>query len=158
MLNIIEPRIEVIAPEVKDWYKLLHVVEICGRVSHKSEGAITATSAPRFIQKVAVKLRHESILEHSVITIRFVCSRACSHQLVRHRIAAFTQESMRYCDYAGKAGAEGLQVIVPPSIRQDPSALQQFRESCTLDYRTYKALRALGHPAEDARFALPYAT
>jgi thymidylate synthase (FAD) len=126
-LIVVEPHAEMITPKYDGrWAEnALALVEECGRVSHKSEGRIKPGSAEKFIRKVGIKWRHESILEHAVFTACFVGSRAMSHQLVRHRLAAYTQESQRFCDYAPTFGLEdppegertgALRVIVPPSI------------------------------------------
>jgi flavin-dependent thymidylate synthase len=176
MLQIIKPSAEVITPDVSTWHKLLELCEECGRVSHRSEGRIREGSAEKFIAKVAMKMGHESILEHASITVLFTGSRAMSHQLVRHRLAAFTQESMRYCDYSNTDKHDALKIIVPPSImgkdehclpedgmiseyflESTPlnSALYAFLHTSRMDYVMYKRLRELGIPAEDARFSLP---
>lgn len=89
-------------------------VECCGRVCYKSEDRITDDSAPKFVEKIC-RRRHESVLEHATITVFVTCSRSCSHQLVRHRIAAYSQESQRYCNY----GKLGLKVICPPWVGLD---------------------------------------
>jgi len=112
-LIVVEPKFELITPveQIKD---MMRILEICGRTCYKSEDKITADSAEKFIRMI-IKRGHESVLEHCVITGRFIGSRSMSHQLVRHRIAAFSQESQRYCNY-GKSDA--LQIIVPPEIGQ----------------------------------------
>lgn len=114
-VEIVEPHVADVYPNPTTWGAMLEHVEKCGRISHKSEGAIKAGSAEKFVGKVAVKLGHESILEHIQLSARFVCSRACSHQIVRHRIGAYTQESTRYCDYT-KGNTPILGVVVPPNI------------------------------------------
>jgi flavin-dependent thymidylate synthase len=91
-------------------------IERCGRVCYKSEDRITNGSADRFVRKIC-RNRHVSVLEHFSLTAIVVCSRACSHQLVRHRIAAYSQESQRYCNYGKKSS---LQVICPKSIGVAP--------------------------------------
>jgi thymidylate synthase (FAD) len=101
---------------------LLSLVEESGRVCYKSEDRIGEGSAEKFVRSV-VKRGHESVIEHGNITVKIICDRSCSHQLVRHRIAAYSQESQRYCDYAGKQGREGLRVICPPSIALLPEGL-----------------------------------
>jgi len=117
-IEIVEPRVIDTNPLPQQWPNLLQTVELCGRMAHKSEKAITPISADRFVRKVAVRLGHESILEHAQISAMVICSRACSHQIVRHRLAAYTQESMRYCDYS-KGDVPTLQVVCPPSIWAD---------------------------------------
>lgn len=98
--------------------KALLLIEECGRVSHKSEDRIEEGSAEPFVRKIAIKFGHETILEHMQFTVCFKISRAASHQLVRHRIAQFTQESQRYCDYS-KGKDPILQVVMPNEIRKE---------------------------------------
>jgi thymidylate synthase (FAD) len=82
-----------------DGEKILKFLEKMGRTCYKSEDLITEDSARRFI-KMIVKNKHESVLEHFNITVRFICNRGTSHQIVRHRIASYSQESTRYCRYS----------------------------------------------------------
>lgn len=84
-------------------------LELIGRVCYKSEDKITPTSAEKFIK--ARLGAHESVIEHSALTVRFICDRGVTHELVRHRLCAFSQESTRYCNYKG-----GVTFIIPPWI------------------------------------------
>lgn len=112
---IVEPKVNILTPT--EWLPVMaQQVEMAGRKSHKSEGRMTDDSAERFIHKVAFHKGHESILEHASITVDMRMSRAASHQLVRHRIGAYTQESQRYCDYSSDKFGQTLEVICPPSI------------------------------------------
>ena len=119
-IHIVPPRAEFITPKFWDNWNInaMKLMEECGRVSHKSEGRITADSAAPFLNRIAIRLGHESIIEHAGFTVCFVGSRSMSHQLVRHRIGAITQESQRYCDYSSdkQSSNKTLQVIMPPSI------------------------------------------
>ena len=112
-LEVVQPGHEVLTP--RDHIKAIpQLIELAGRTCYKSEEKITGASAEKFVQSV-IRRGHESVIEHCSITVRITCDRACSHQLVRHRIAAFSQESQRYCDYA--KGEDGhLKVICPPKI------------------------------------------
>lgn len=84
-------------------------LEKIGRVCYKSEEKITEGSAKKFIK--ARIGQHESVIEHSALTVRFICDRGVTHELVRHRLCAFSQESTRYCNYSG-----GMTFIIPPWI------------------------------------------
>ena len=88
---------------------ILKKVEKAGRTCYKSENRINENSHMDLV-KLLISLGHESVLEHEKITIRFICDRGVSHELVRHRIASFSQESTRYCNY-GKD--EHIQFIIP---------------------------------------------
>lgn len=114
-IRIVEPDVELITP--KDWLPgMAKIIEYAGRKSHRSEGAITDTSATPFIQKIAFKLGHESIIEHGFVTVDARMSRTASHQWVRHRIAQYTQESQRFCSYAHPKWGNVLDVICPPTV------------------------------------------
>ena len=78
----------------------MKLIEAAGRVCYKSEERITDASFVDFISSI-VRRGHESVLEHSMLTVRFICDRGVSHELVRHRLASFSQESTRYCNYGG---------------------------------------------------------
>ena len=82
---------------------LIEHLELCGRTCYNS--------AAKFVQGL-IRSGHESVLEHASVTVRIICDRACSHQLVRHRLAAYSQESQRYCNY----GKKGFQFIAPKSL------------------------------------------
>ena len=83
--------------ELKLPYIAEHLEE-CGRKCYKSEDRITPDSAAKFVKKIC-RNRHESVLEHEKITVRVICDRGVTHEIVRHRIASYSQESTRYCNY-----------------------------------------------------------
>ena len=93
-MNVISPYVEVI--DCADGEQMLKTIELCGRVCYKSEDKITNDSSHRFVRQV-LKSGHESVLEHAKITVRVVCDRGVSHEIVRHRLASYSQESSRYC-------------------------------------------------------------
>ena len=150
-ITIIKPHVILETPvaHIVDYMKLL---EVAGRTCYKSEERITEGSADKFVGGI-VRRGHESVLEHVSIIYRFIMSRAASHQLVRHRICGFSQESQRYCDY----GDLGFQIILPPSIADTPMAAP-YIEQCAQAYDMYNQLRDRGIPPEDARFVLPNAS
>lgn len=76
----------------------LHGIERAGRTCYKSEAAITDDSAKSFCRRI-LKSGHESVIEHSVATVRIICDRGVTHEIVRHRLASYSQESTRYCNY-----------------------------------------------------------
>lgn len=92
--------------------EILQKLEKYGRTCYKSEDKMTPESAREFI-KMILKSGHESILEHEKVTLRVICDRGVTHEIVRHRIASYSQESTRYCNYSlGKFG-EGVTAIEP---------------------------------------------
>ncbi len=105
----------------------------------------------KFIMGI-VKRGHESVIEHVVFTFRIEgVSRACTHQLVRHRIASYSQRSQRYVD-------EGeFDYVVPPSVEESEEARKEFEETMDFLIGKYEKLKELGVAKEDARFVLPNA-
>ncbi|KKL74939.1 hypothetical protein LCGC14_2059890 [marine sediment metagenome] len=95
---------KIIKPSVKLVYitpNAEQLIEKAGRTCYKSESKITIKSSENFI-KMIVKRGHESVLEHGVASLRFICDRGVTHEMVRHRIASYSQESTRYCNYSSK--------------------------------------------------------
>ncbi len=137
-----------------DGMAILEHIEKCGRTCYKSEDKITAVSAAKFIEKI-ISSGHESVIEHFSITVRFICDRGVSHELVRHRLASFSQESTRYCNY-GKA--DEITVIEPCFFNEDDGNIEAFYtwESAMQDAeQAYLALIAQGAKPQEARSVLP---
>lgn len=82
-----------------DREEILKAIEVAGRTCYKSEDKITEESAGKFVEMISNR-NHYSVLEHQSISVRFICDRGVSHEIVRHRIASFSQESTRYCNYS----------------------------------------------------------
>ncbi len=93
-MRIISPSVEIMGNI--DGNKILKNIELAGRVCYKSEEKITEESSTAFVRGI-ISRGHESVLEHEKVTFRVICDRAISHELVRHRIASYSQESSRYC-------------------------------------------------------------
>ena len=81
--------------------EIIKKIELCGRTCYKSESKITDNSAKAFVRNI-IERGHESVLEHVSFTVRFVTDRTTSHQIVRYRLASYSQESQRYVKYAGR--------------------------------------------------------
>lgn len=152
-MRIIQPSVTIETPR-EQLREAMTLIERYGRTCHKSEDAMTADSAAAFVRHYAIELGHESLLEHVSVTARFICDRTASHQLVRHRLGAFSQESQRYVDYS----RQGIEVICPPSIAEDAERLGRWRASVEESEATYRALLESGVAAEDARSILPNCT
>jgi thymidylate synthase (FAD) len=110
-LKVIKPYYEILTPI--DGIQILKAIEIAGRTCYKSEDKITDDSAPKFVEML-IKRGHEAMIElGGSITIKYVCDRGVSHELVRHRIASFAQESTRYCNYSNDKFGNEITVIKP---------------------------------------------
>lgn len=92
----------------------LELIERAGRTCYKSESKITSETAIPFV-KMIMKSGHESVIEHSSMTVRLICDRGVTHELVRHRLCAFSQESTRWCNYKG-----GATFVIPPWVTIEP--------------------------------------
>ncbi|MBW8001727.1 MAG: FAD-dependent thymidylate synthase [Planctomycetes bacterium] len=138
------------------------LIEHAGRTCYKSEDQITATSAINFV-KMILKRGHESVLEHSAVTVKFVIDRGVSHEWVRHRLCAFSQESTRYCNYKG-----GVTFVIPPWVDIDPGdydtpddlggedqANYDWAQLVYSTEETYMNLLHLGWSPQQARSVLP---
>lgn len=90
--------------------EILKHIEKVGRTCYKSEDKITEGSAEKFINNI-ISRGHEAVIEHYNITVRFVCDRGVSHEIVRHRVASYTQESTRYCNYTNDKFGNEINVI-----------------------------------------------
>ena len=109
-MKIIEPYIEL--EDKIDGQAILKKIERIGRVCYKSENNIKEDSAERFIKSIIAR-GHESVLEHASISVRVICDRGVSHEIVRHRVASYSQESTRYCNYSNEKFGEELTFIKP---------------------------------------------
>jgi thymidylate synthase (FAD) len=167
MIEIVNPGFKWSDLSIEKMPSIEKHLERCGRVCYKSEDKITPESSERFVRNIC-RNKHESVLEHEVLTAHITCSRSCSHQLVRHRLAAYSQESQRYCNYGR---SDGLRVICPPSIGLAPGQYhidemsmrkwdnKQLRWLACMEMCYVEYLVALdeGIKPEDARYVLPNA-
>lgn len=96
--------------EPADGIAMLKKIEAAGRTCYKSEGKIADNSYIGLIQKL-IKSGHESVLEHEKVTIRLICDRGVTHEIVRHRIASYSQESTRFCNYAGDSFGREIALV-----------------------------------------------
>lgn len=128
------------------------LIERAGRTAYQSQARITDESAAQFIESL-IRRGHLSVLEHASATFRVSgASRAFTHQIVRHRLCSFTQQSQRYVD------EEAFDYVIPSSIAGNQGAMSVFREEMESATIAYSKLTEFGVPREDARFVLPNAT
>lgn len=127
--------------------EILKSIEQAGRVCYKSENRITEESAKVFVRKL-IERGHESVLEHESITVRFICDRSISHEIVRHRLASYSQESQRYVRYN-----DDIEFINPHM--PNAKAHEAWQELCERAEETYKELLSYGVQPEQARSVLP---
>ena len=113
-MRIINPTFEILSEISDGGIKELQHIERIGRVCYKSEDRITedGESAKKFVSML-INRGHEAMIEHSSLSVKFTVDRGVSHELVRHRIASFAQESTRYCNYTNDKFGNEISVICP---------------------------------------------
>lgn len=157
-MKIIKPYYEILSKI--DGKELLKNIERAGRTCYKSEDKITDESAEKFISML-IQRGHESVLEHEKLSILFVCDRGVSHEIVRHRIASFSQESTRYCNYSKDKFDNQLTFILPEWLQadhenQDVSHGYLIWYDAMIDSEeNYKQLLNNGWTPQQARSVLP---
>lgn len=129
---------------------ILKKIELCGRVCYKSEEKMTDETNERFIETI-IKNHHESVLEHFSFSVRFVVDRGVSHELVRHRIASFSQESTRYCNYGNTENVTFINPLPFPNIESHNDWISACSEA---EYRYLNMLNQ-GCTPQEARSVLP---
>lgn len=134
----------------------LEQIERAARTCYKSEDKILdqAESAKKLIGKL-IENGHEAMLEHSILSVKFVCDRGVSHELVRHRMASFAQESTRYCNYSQEKFGTEITVIKPWFAIEKSSAYSVWEHFCSECEEGYFNLLAIGASPQDARAVLP---
>lgn len=151
-MKIIKPSAEIMSatPDLEK------CIEFSGRVCYKSEDKITDDSACAFVSKIR-SINHESVLEHGSITVKFVCDRGVTHELVRHRIASFSQESTRYCNYTKAKFGNELTFIDPrggfPEMSNDEFTIW-LKAMAEAEIAYFRMINA-GSKAQLARDVLP---
>ena len=151
-MQIIQPSVEIMS--AVDGQAILRHLELVGRTCYKSEGLISDTSAETFVRKLIAR-GHEAIIEHESISVRFICDRGVSHELVRHRLASYAQESQRFCNYS-KAQFNGeITVIKPCFLAEGTEAYRQWEWTMHRAECAYFNLLDIGLSPQEARCVLP---
>lgn len=151
-MKVISPSFEILTP--LNGMELFKTIERIGRICYKSENNITAESAEKFVANL-LNRGHESVIEHVSITVKVICDRGISHEIVRHRLASYSQESTRYCNYSmGKFGNE-LTFIRPCFWDESDEKYHTWLKSMQFVEQNYMELIALGASPQEARSILP---
>ncbi len=158
-MNIIEPSVEII--DMKDYSDILKKIERVGRVCYKSERSITENSAEQFVKNI-ISNGHESVIEHELITVKIICDRGVTHEIVRHRIASYSQESTRYCNYSNDSFNNRITVINIASgfkydlnNETDAKKYEIWNHAMESAEKYYFELLKLGAAPQEARSVLP---
>ena len=137
-MKIIQAKAEIL--DKGDPKEIIHRINMAGRTCYKSE-AKNEEAEKQFVQNLIAR-GHEAMLEHAGMTVRFTVDRGVSHELVRHRLASFAQESTRYCNYSQEKFGEEITVIEPCFFKDIPeNAKEDIRESLFVGYSDEKAAK-----------------
>jgi thymidylate synthase (FAD) len=155
-MKIIKPSYEILTPISKGGVAELKRIETAARTCYKSEDKITkdGTSARKMV-KALITRGHEAMLEHSQLSVKFICDRGVTHEMVRHRICSFAQESTRYCNYSGDKFGNELTFIEPFFFKDNPTYYNAWKDACKKCEDTYMYLIAHGVTPQEARSVLP---
>lgn len=152
-MKIINAGYEFITPIDGD--VILKRIEQAGRVCYKSEDLITEDSAKKFCANI-IRRGHEAVLEHCSFTVKFIVDRGVSHEIVRHRIASYCQESSRYCNYSKDKFGNEITVIKPCFWDEDSEQYELWYDAMEhAEFSYFTLLDQAGATPEKARSVLP---
>lgn len=153
-MRIIDPGYEILTPISEGGMEELKMLEKIARVCYKSESHITedGESAKKLITAL-IRSGHEAMLEHGIISVKFTVDRGVSHEMVRHRMASFAQESTRYCNYSGDRFGNELTFIKPSFFNIEE--YRDWKRTMKNIEKHYLKLIEMGAKPEEARSVLP---
>lgn len=153
-MKIIEPIVEI---ENVDYKQIMRNLERACRTCYRSENKITEDSYKTLL-KNCITRGHESILEHEKITIRMICDVGVYKDLTRHRIASFSIESTRYCNYGKDKFSNQINFIKPVNIDETSELYKEWKISCEEIEKHYMKMSELGATPDQMRMILPHST
>jgi len=151
-MKIVAPEFEILTP--LDPPAMLARLERAGRTCYRSEGRAEPGSAGPFVQSI-IRRGHHSVIEHESLSLRLICDRGVSHELVRHRLASFSQESTRYVNYGHGPEGRGLVVVRPLFFEEGTEKYALWLRAMEAAEAAYLGLIAAGASAQEARTVLP---
>lgn len=128
--------------------EILKKIERVARTCYKSEDKITDTSAEKMVRAL-IKRGHEAMLEHYSFSVKFIVDRGISHEIVRHRLASFAQESTRYCNYSGEV------TYIKPCYLKEGAGFYSWFDNMALSEIDYQNMIKNGYSPQEARAVLP---
>lgn len=156
-MKIVKP--SFVVEDIIDGEKILKNIERYGRTCYKSGEKITKESALKFVKKWVIEMGHETMIEHEKVTVRIICDRGVTHEIVRHRIASYSQESTRYCNYGSNKFGGEITVIEPyfwnTNNSQDIAKHKIWSTAMRATEQAYLELIELGASPQEARSVLP---
>lgn len=151
-MKVIEARYEFITPINGE--TILERVEEVSRTCYKSEDRIHEGNAEAFVRRL-IGRGHEAMLEHCSFSVKFIVDRGVSHEIVRHRIASYAQESTRYCNYSKDKFGNELTFIKPCFWLDDVHKYHKWEAACKYSEELYLTLLDIGASPQEARSVLP---
>lgn len=151
-MKVINQSYEILT-DLSDSMLMLKAIERAARTCYKSENNITDTSCVTLCKSL-ISRGHEAMLEHTQLSVKFIVDRGISHEIVRHRLFSFAQESTRYCNYSKDKFGKEIKVISPGDCL-DPTTYHIWHEACMFAEHEYFALLENGAKPEIARGVLP---
>lgn len=151
-MKIIKAGYEILTPINRE--EILAQIEIAARCCYKSEDKITPASGEKLVKRL-VKMGHTAMIEHANITVKFTCDRGVSHEIVRHRLASYAQESTRYCNYAKDKFGNEITVIKPFFAKEGSPEYVEWESAMLHAEKSYFALLDKGWTPQEARSVLP---
>lgn len=151
-MKIIEPYFEIL--HMADADEIYTHLELAARTCYKSEDKIAQGSAEDLLRRL-LKTGHESVIEHVSISVRIICDRGISHEIVRHRLCSFSQESTRYANYSKEKFGSEITVIRPFFWNEDSPEYSEWKLAMEACEKSYLSLLAMGAKAQEARSVLP---
>lgn len=154
-MRLIKPYAEI----CKDFNgeEMLKKIERVARTCYKSESKIKDGSARKMVAGL-IKSGHDAMLEHASVTVKFVVDRGISHELVRHRMASFAQESTRYCNYMKDDFGSEITFIIPKYLDSKSAGYYAWKETMKYCEDAYFKLLDIGLTPQEARAVLPNST
>lgn len=151
-MKIIKPY--VILEDEINGREIIKKIEKIGRVCYKSENKIDNESGEKFVANI-IKRGHESVIEHVSVSMRVICDRGVTHEIVRHRLASYSQESTRYCNYSSDKFGQELTFIKPCFWNEDDLGYKVWENSMKRVEEDYINLIKNGAKPQEARSILP---
>lgn len=156
-MKIVNAGYQILYPDLDNpWIStdIYSAIEQAGRTCYKSEDKITADSAEKFVRTL-VQNGHEAMLEHGIMTVKFIVDRGVSHELVRHRLCSFAQESTRYCAYNKDKFGNELTFIKPFYWKEDEAYFNEWKTLMQIIENVYLTMLERGVSPQEARAVLP---
>lgn len=154
---MIKAKTEILTNISEGGIEELKLIELIGRTCYKSEDKIAedGSTAKKFVKQL-INSGHEAMLEHSLLTVKFTVDRGITHELVRHRLFSFAQESTRYCNYSKDKFGKQITFIVPWYLNFEN--LYEWKKACIEAEEAYFKLLKEGCTPQEARAVLPNST